>query len=321
MTGMLSSRNLIAALTLAATACAPLPDLSPYAAATGSVRQSASAAGDALSAEFDNFAAVATDPPAVAAQKTAFATAWKTNLDALDALKRYADSMQAIAAAGNEGEKSAQKVADQVQALAGSLGIPIAPAVGPIVSTGAKLFGQLQRIRGAKSLKESLVLADPAIRELEPILAANVASAQTAFLRLLKAQQDTLNTATAGNYGDFTGAAEQLTEGERQIAPQLGNNPNGAGAAALRDQLEGIAKARKALEPRLAEYAAKSGAIRERQRTGTALFGALRDALTAWTEAHAQLTNAVNNRQPVTFESLQEAITAVREQMKEWRKL
>jgi hypothetical protein len=308
-------------LLIGPSGCAPLPDLSPYAAATGAVRQSAQAAGNSIAAEFDNFDKVDTDSADVKTLKSEFAAAWDVNLKALNALQRYADSLDAIADAGNEGEKSALKVADQVQALAGSLGIAVAPAVGTVADVGAKLFGQLQRIRAAKSLKASLSAADPAIRELEPTLAKNVDLARRVFVQLIQAQQKVLNTATTGNYGNFTTAAESLTETENIIILQLAAAPMGPKAAVLRSQLNEIAQVRTAIAPQIAEYAAKNTALENRKRAGLALFGALRDALAAWTEAHSALVDAVNNHRPVTFESLQDAIVTVRQELQELRKL
>ena len=294
------------------TGCAPLPDLSGYTAATSTVRQSVASAGTAVSSEADRAGEVMIGPANIEALRKAkaeFDTSWAKNRRAMDAMVRYASSIEAIAAAGNQGAKSAGAVADQLQGLIGALGLPIAPAVGVVLNTGEKLFAQLALVRAAKSLKASLAAADPAVRELQGILSDNIAEAERAHNQLVKAELDTIGFAAPGGFGDIIATDQSLGA----LAADH--------AAALRAELQTIADARVAIAPQLADYQAKRAAIEVRQRAARALFGASRDALTAWTEAHAELVIAINTRRPVTLASLDAAVVDIRELIKQWRAL
>jgi hypothetical protein len=237
---------------------------------------------------------------------------------------RYASSIETIAASGNQGGKSAQQVADQLQGLIGLVGIPIAPAVGVALTTGEKLYEQLARVRAAKSLKESLTAADPAIRELQAILAANVDDAERAFNRLTRLQLASLEFAAAGSYGDFIALDATLSTRAAQLSADLKgalDSGDGARAATLRGELKTIADARATIAPQLADYRSRRAAIDARRRAGGALLGASRDALIAWTEAHAELATALDNRRPVTLDALNAAVVDIRELIKQWRAL
>lgn len=318
---------LLALLALVPAACAPLPDLSGYTASTSSVRQAVKAAGSAVSSEADYAEPLLVTADAkllLQTRRQAFDAAWKKNVTALDAMVRYAQSIEAISAAGNDGAKSAGRVADQLQALIGSLGIPIAPAAGIAVEVGEKLYAQLALVRAAKSLKDSLKAADPAIRELAPILASNVDDAERAFLALSRLESSTLEAAGPGGFGDFTALADALAERQKQLATQLSaavTAGDESKARGLRTELETLAASRASIAPQLADYADRTGAIAARKRAGQQLFGASRDALAAWSEAHAELVTAVNDRRPVTLESLQNAVADIRDLIKQWRAL
>lgn len=309
------------------TGCAPLPDLSGYTAATSTVRQSVASAGTAVSSEADRAGEVMIGPANIEALRKAkaeFDTSWAKNRRAMDAMVRYASSIEAIAAAGNQGAKSAGAVADQLQGLIGALGLPIAPAVGVVLNTGEKLFAQLALVRAAKSLKASLAAADPAVRELQGILSDNIAEAERAHNQLVKAELDTIGFAAPGGFGDIIATDQSLGALAADHAAALDKalaDGNRARAAALRAELQTIADARVAIAPQLADYQAKRAAIEVRQRAARALFGASRDALTAWTEAHAELVIAINTRRPVTLASLDAAVVDIRELIKQWRAL
>lgn len=307
--------------------CAPLPDLSGYTAATSTVRQSVASAGTAVSSEADRAREVMIGPANVETLRKAkaeFDASWAKNRRAMDAMVRYAASIEAIATAGNEGAKSAAEVADQLQGLIGALGVPIAPAVGVAVSTGEKLFAQLALVRAAKSLKASLASADPAVRELQGVLSDNIADAERAYNQLAMAELGTIGFAAPGGFGDVIAADQSLSATAADRAAALDKalaDGSAARAAALRGELATIAEARAAIAPQLADYQAKRAAIEARRRAARSLFGASRDALTAWTESHAELVIAINTRRPVTLASLEAAVADIRELIKQWRAL
>lgn len=312
----------------ALASCAPLPDLSGYTAATTSVRQSAVTVGQAVEREISSATSAASSDQARESLKqsqAAFSAAWQHNVGAMDAMIRYAQSIEAIASAGNDGAKSAGRVADAVRDLAGSLGLPIGPVVGLVSETGVKLYQQVALIRAARSLKASLVAADPAIQQLAMIAAANVDSADIAFNQSVSAQADALRAPGVGGFGEYLALDALLDQRERDAAQQLAartaGNGDGAAIAAVRAKMLSFADARAAIAGPLDQYRQRRDALEARRRAGLDLITATHSALAAWADAHTALTASVLNHRAVTTASLEAAVADLRDLISKWRAL
>ena len=75
----------------------------------------------------------------------------RAHVASLDAATRYAESIEAIAGAGNKGGESARGVADSVATLAGTLGLTLGAPTAVAANTGAFVYEQIARIRAARS--------------------------------------------------------------------------------------------------------------------------------------------------------------------------
>jgi len=319
---------LISALLVAA--CATLPDLSGYTAATVEVRQSVATAKRAVGDEIDNAAEVVLSEPAhgqIVQAASDYDAAMAKTVTAMDAMVDYAESIESIAAAGNKGKESALAVSQQVQDLAGMLGVPLAPAaaaIDAISQTGAFIYGEIAKIEAAKSLEAALAASGPSIVRLQQLVSLQIADSRRAFENSLRAQERALKRPEA--YGAHITLAEQLDSQERSTVNALTGElaspaPNAATVATLRANLKTIATDRTSIAPRIAEYEAKRAEIGARRKTGNALLTASTAALEAWSTAHAKLVSAIRNRQSFTMASLNAAVSDIRELIKKWEAL
>ncbi|MFI5401963.1 MAG: hypothetical protein ACHQ1G_03430 [Planctomycetota bacterium] len=103
---------------------------------------------------------------------------WTARNKAMTALLRYAQSLDAIAAAGRSGAESAGEVAASVQGLAEAAGIVIpgsAEALAVATDAAKFIYGQLATIRAAHQLAEALDDAQPAIERIAEVLRKDLA--------------------------------------------------------------------------------------------------------------------------------------------------
>ncbi len=316
---------LIACLPL--VACAQLPDLSGYGAATAEVQQSVATSGSAVATEIRNAAAVMEGDPQRRMLDSAdrFEAAWKINVTAMAAATDYAQSIEAIARSGNQGADSAAQVAAQVGGIASSLGIalgPAAPAAELLVETIGFLNGQVSIIRAKKSLDESLAAAGPSVLKLRALMQRQVADARLAFNSALAEQARSLRESYAGEIGVSNVLRERETRALDSLKAFAGASPpDDAGTAQARAELAAVAGLRGSVAAGLADYEAKRAAITARRTAGNALLDASDVAIATWGAAHARLVVALRTRQPVTLASLDAAVTEIRELTRKWREL
>ena len=314
-------------LILSLAACATLPDTGGYTSATVEVRQSAAAVGDAVEAEIVAAAAgIEEEGPRRAVEASAgdFRRAWNLTLGSLDATVRYAQSIQDVVDAGNRGAESARKVAASVSGLAGALGVTMGPAGAAVADTGAFVYGQIARIRAARSLAAALAAAGPAILRLQELVAGQVGDARTAFLRASAAELRALDRPAA--FGTYVHRDADLSAEEKARLSDLADfvllHPEQADRiAALKDRLKVIGDTRAALAPGLGQYRLAAAEVARRRRAGLAVFDATDTALAAWAAAHQRLVSAVRNHQAVTVASVTTAAADLRALVRTWREL
>lgn len=318
--------TLISALLL--SACADLPDLTGYSAATTQVRQSVAVAGNAVGAEIRNAGAAMSGDPQTTVEGAAdkFDASWKKTVAGMDAMVDYAASIEAIAQAGNSGEESAEAVAAQVSGLAEALGDIFAPAgaIGALVDKARDAIGfvggQIARIEGAKSLERAIELSGPSIIRLQELVQAQTNDARTLFESALRAQEDALLT----NHSEALGVRTAVRISEKrslgQLAALAATQPrNDATIATVKADLGRSRELLAAAQPELTEYDAALARIAARRTAGMALLDACDTALAAWGTAHVKLVEAIRNHRPATLASLNAAVTDLRELVKQWR--
>lgn len=314
----------LAACALAVGACTALPDTSGYTAASLQLKSAAAAAGTALSAELGRMAGQV--PESRRADATAIATnfdaAWKTTVDSLGALGRYAESIEEVTRAGNGGGEAARGVAASVSSLAGALGVvPGAALVGVATDTFALLNTQIANIRAARSLERSLDIADPLVQDMANVVAGQIGTARTLFTQAIDFQRSALDFSV----DDISGLDSQLQQMENEAAITLaGLAAQGASEDRRRSAeaaLKRVRDGRAALAPRMTAYAAAREALAARARAGAELFAASERALASWRESHQKLVRAIRERRPVSFQSLAAASEDIRTLIERWRDL
>jgi len=181
-----------------------------------------------------------------------------------------------------------------------------------------------------KSLEEALDKFGPSIAKITVLVQAQIADARRLFVEQIEAQVQVLQMqaqtpedagvrygAWIKRHGELDETAELAT---RLLVHGIRNNTPGdiAKAKAI---LANVETGQKMIAPRLAEYAAKLHAIRQREKVGLSILGAAENAVAAWGNAYQQLVKAVKERQPVSVASLTAAVVEIRPLIQRWREL
>jgi len=297
----------VAVLGLAA-ACATPPRVGPFVEATVEVRSAVVTAGSTVEAELkqmdagENYA-------------VRFHELWGTRVRAMDALVAYADSLQAIASAGEEGQEAVSAVADGVTQLAQAAGIalPAAGTVAVATDTAKFVYQQIALARSARSLEEALVRAQPAVEQIAVHIALDLAAAGEMFEA---ANTDVVRRIVKENNAGL-GFREQLLTEQGEIYARASLELGEDDARQLLEIDDLLASTRTWYEPmqeRLAQ-------VEARRRAGTALFAATLDGVSQWGTAHRSLVVAVQERRPVNAASLMQAALEIRELVRRMREL
>lgn len=308
--------------------CADLPDLSGYTAATQQVKQSVAAAGDAVGSEIRAFNTTLADDDVrkgqLKAAITSFDDSWKITVGSLDAMVKYAESLEAISDAGNKGAESAGKLANSLEELAAGIGLkPAGPIVGVTAETLAFIYGQIAKVRAAKSLATALDTSGPVIQQIGELVAKQVGSAGNALRISIAAQRQFLISSSEGS---VVARDQDIAKIEALLLNELGTelqktSPNEVRIKQIRTQLETYAGARKSFKPLVETYQSRLADIETRGKNATRLLGSARSTLQSWSDAHADLVTAIRTRRPVTLTSLLAAVKEARAIIQKWEDL
>lgn len=155
-----------------------VPDLHPFAVATGAMASALTAGFDQVASDFGGAAALDLAPDqqkTLLAQQAALAQETAVSRHALAALDAYANTLVEVAEAGDKGKASIDKVANALSAVAAAFG-PGVGTVGALVAKGVQdISGDVQKIRTLKKLEEAVVPADAAVQTAATLLGANLA--------------------------------------------------------------------------------------------------------------------------------------------------
>jgi hypothetical protein len=182
----------------------------------------------------------------------------------------------------------------------------------------------------AKSLEEALEKFGPSIAKITTLIQAQMADAQRLFDEQIEAQVQLLQTQAqtsedvGRSFGNWLERHGELDETAAQATPLLvrgikNNRPDDIAKA--KTMIADVETGQKMIAPRLTEYAAKLHAIRQREKAGRSILGTAANAVAAWGIAHQQLVKAVQERKPVSVESLTAAVVEVRTLIQRWREL
>jgi hypothetical protein len=312
-------RVCIGATSLVALAsCTSLPDTSGYTEATFDLKQSTVAAGSALRSELVRVGEQIPGDQNQAAMRSAtdnYDRAWAETVESLAAMGRYAEAVEALTDAGNEGASSARELADKVQALTEAVGVvPGATAVSLATDTVVQINMAIANMRASRSLQQSLAIADPIMLAIGSEVAGQTGIAHQMFVAMISQQRAQLNDA----YSDVRDIDTALRAAE-VLAAASALQPGAAPETQAR--LTRLRDARVVLAPRFSEYEEKRAALDARARAGNDLFVATQAAVSTWADSHNRLVVAVRERRPVSFESLLAASQDIRGLVQRWRDL
>ena len=164
-----------AILAFGLAACGTLPDVTPFAGATEDLRDAVVQVEPAVTAEVRNV-------PNGVDYVTRISEAWKTRVNAINAMNNYSQSLVAIVGAGNEGSKTAEKIGNSFGAMleqAGKVLPGVLSAVTPITETANDAVGLLIKtyvnIKAMSDLEDALDAAQPGINSFAKLLSQDLA--------------------------------------------------------------------------------------------------------------------------------------------------
>jgi hypothetical protein len=228
---------------------------------------------------------------------------------------RYAQSIEELTAAGNNGSQSARQVGDSVLALAGAVGlVPGAAVAGVAVETFSMINSAVANVRASRSLGRSLAVADPIIRDIGGVVDQQVDLARETFRALVSQQRAAIDF----SYSEATDLEAELRRQELAAATRA-LTPGASGD--VQADLSRVRDARAVLAPRLGEYRSAMADLAARERAGLALFDSTDSALATWTDSHGRMVTAIRERRPVSFQSLLAAGQEIRGLAQRWRGL
>jgi hypothetical protein len=288
--------------------CAALPEIGPFVDASAQLRTSVASSGDVVATELRRIEGGNKRAEELEKQ-------WAQRVKACDALVQYADSLQAIASAGQAGRQAAQSIADSVTALAGAAGValPGAQAVGVATDAAKFIFVQISLARAAESLERSLSAAAPAVDEIAAQISRDLKILESI---VLTASDASINKATSDN-NDMLGFRKNLTRMRGDVFNKLSQPLS----PSLIKELEEINKLMDATRGPNEAYEKEIAGLTKRRNAATSLIRAASDAVNQWAASHRQLVAAVRERRPVNPQSLVDATRELRDLTKRIRDL
>ncbi len=288
-------------LLVAASGCVSLPDLAPFADATAEVHRGVQSGHDAARAELELLASLHPDDPDYTGFVERLSAAWKTRLAATDALVAYADSLAAIAEAGNKGAEDARSLAGSVDKLLSAVG-STAVVPGTAVEIGAAAYGAIAKIRATKALKDALGIANPVVQDIGKILGKDLE--KLADLMKREELQADVENAVKRSYETRLSASLSYRDAliARRKADQMSIAASVAAPAASTEatdlpiRRQRLLETEELLEATEAWYAPMVKDLDDVERRFTAqrsLVEKTRKAVSQWMETHHGLTTTV----------------------------
>jgi hypothetical protein len=284
---------------LLAGGCAALPDLSPFATASrelaGAVKTSGAVVTEDLQAS-----------PGLEAEAKTFERAWAARNDAMRAVVSYSDGLVAIVKATGDARASARSLADKLGVLASAAGV-VQPGAGMAVNvaadTAAFVWAQIALAKGAGSLEEALGHAQPAIDRLADIMTRDTDDLGKIIRGSALLQRNTLGV----TFGDAVGYRKTVAQRRSELRNKFGRLTEAELA-----ELKRIDEMMIPVNVEIQKFDEQRTRIDRREKANLQLVAATGDALARWAAAHREVALALQNRRPVSVESLTGATVEVR---------
>lgn len=322
--------------------------MQPFAAATAQLSGSIKAAGQTVVSEVDSLSANWDPARRQSAEVTRekFSQLWARHQKLGDALVEYSTSLSSIAAAGEQGEKSAKAVAASFKQLTDTIGVAFPPSkAGEVaINLGSYLYGKFAQDRAAKTLGESMNRLQPVINETAAILSASLKDLESALDAIRdQGDQNIEDEVVEGDKGKVSGLRGRLKRLlARRAALLVALDSGGGRRDSLRAELVAGSDAAKEAElSRLTkltsdiagELAVVEGAIqaeaaslkpfderkvadRERISAALALVRVVGGGLNDWALAHSRLAAAALERKTPPVEDLIQTALEIRDLVK-----
>lgn len=308
----------LAAVFTFTSGCASLPDTQSFTAATAGLRRAVALSGSTVVGELKSV-----PHPAANAQGTKLEAAWSTRNQAMSALVDYANSLQAIADAGNKGAEAAKKLADATKALTQSLGV-FSLGTSAVAELAADTFsfanGQIAKARAARSLEASLAEIQPVIERIAALFRADLQASDELVTIAITLQTDGLATKNASELG-YRG---QLLTTQRKIMAaiqsELVENKSPAALARVED-LNRITQMLAQMDTWNSNYESERTTIVERGRLAHEIIAATKAAFTDWASAHTRLLVATRAKRLPSVGELLEATARINELLERYHNL
>jgi len=318
---------LAAVLTFGLAACGALPDVTPFAGATEDLRDAVVQVAPAVTAEVQNV-------PDGENYVTIIGDAWKTRVDAVNAMNNYSQSLVAIVGAGNEGAETAEKIGDSFgtlltqagKALPGTLS-GVAPVAENATAAVEFLIQTYVNIKAMSNLEDALDAAQPGINTFSKLLSKDLADldglvldAQLAVeieragayndkfdaLKGLEAQRTKLQTIYARAMAENTKHLEAVAD---MIINDTGGEPKDPpfSKARLKEMSDAIAEVDKLIKANdfwLVPLEVEIKKEQERVIAARLLIASTQNGVRQWAIAHANLVAAVREGRVPNFHTL-----------------
>jgi len=308
------------ALTLAVLlpGCRSLPNISSFAAATGSLRSAVASGGSVTVAELARV-----EISGVAAAATNLANAWTERERLFTALSAYANSLQAIVDSGQSGAASAKALADAVTQLATTANI-IQPGAGEATSvvtqTAMFVYEWIAKARAAASLEKALKAAQPAVERVAQVIGADMKDLDALVRLACKAQAGTLMQENATGLG----YRDQLIKRRDELMNRMNSSLAGGRTAVELTETNQLTRVDELLAGTDSWYEPLQAQLKEittREKLARQLVAETQVALGDWAAAHGQLLAAVRSKRPPSIAELSEAAQRIRELVEKFRNL
>jgi hypothetical protein len=299
--------HLIVLLLVLAAGCTALPDVSPFATGSRQLAGAVKSSGTAISEDLHA-------TPELEAKAKAFDNAWAVRNELMRAVVTYSDSLVAIVKASGDSREAARSLAEKVGGLAQAVGV-IQPGAGPAVDvaadTAAFVWAQIALARAAASLGEALKAAQPAIERLT-IIKSDSKDLVSVVRGLAEAQRSELSS----TYNEAIGYRKDLAGRRAKLRAKFGTLTD-----AETTELKRIDDFMAPPNAEVQKYDDLKTKIDTREKANLQLIAATRDAMEQWAAAHGEVALALENRRPVSTESLTEATVELRDLVKRIREL
>ena len=317
------------AVTLAfgLTACGTLPDVTPFAGATGDLRDAVVQVGPTVAAEIQR-------APDGENYATLIDNAWKTRVDAVNAMNNYSQSLVAIVGAGNEGSKTAQKIGNSFGSMLEQAGkvLPGALSAGTTLAENANeavkfLIKTYVNIKAMSDLGDALDAAQPGINSFSKLLSKDLEDVDELVLDAQLALELARTKAYNDKYAALTGLEAQRTKLQNVYAKAMAENIRHLEAMAeitisgsgrqltaapfssdrLKEMSDAIAQVDKLIRANDSWVTPLEAEVKEEQQRVTAarqLIASTRNGVRQWAVAHANLVTAVREGRSPNFHNL-----------------